>query len=120
MAVDPNIFRSAGWTPERARENLALIEKDPETRSAFLNKNHPAHRSVMEKRGWLHQVLAGEPAPPGSSPSPWPKENSAAKRIADIQKDPAFRNKMDPRHEAVVYAHGLAVAEQVAGEKGGS
>jgi hypothetical protein len=115
VAVDRNFYRSARWTADQARAELAKAEKDPEFKSVFLNKNHPLHQWLIEKRSWLHEVIAGEPAPEGSTPSPWPKSGpTPVRRITDIVSDPAWRNKMHPNHDDVVRAHSAAVAEQAA------
>jgi hypothetical protein len=115
VAVDRNIYRSARWTAEQARAELAKAEKDPEFKSVFLNKNHALHQSLIERRGWLHEVIAGEPAPAGSTPTSWPKSGpSPERRITDIAADPAWRNKMDPRHDDTVRAMSTAVAERTA------
>ncbi|MGH7124458.1 MAG: hypothetical protein ACREFI_08815 [Stellaceae bacterium] len=115
MPLDKNIYRSAKWTPEQARAELAKAQTDPEFKAVFMDKNHRLHASLIERKGWLHQVIAGEPAPAGATSSPWPKSGpSAERRMTDIAADPAWRDRMHPRHDDTVRAYSAAVAEQVA------
>jgi len=123
MSQDPNFYRSAGWSAERAREELAASRRKPGDMEIWRNKRHPLHKIYLERRKFLYQVIAGEPAPKGSTPSPWPKA-SFAERVHELQQDPAYRNRRDPGHAAAVQKmlklHEEKFPEAAAAPEGGS
>ncbi|HEY1720922.1 MAG TPA: hypothetical protein VGG27_06730 [Magnetospirillaceae bacterium] len=101
MTIDQNIFRGR-LTPDEAKAHLEWAQTQREFQEAYRNRSHLLHADYIQQVAWLHEVIAGIPAPADSTPASWPRNDTPQSRISRLRADAAYSDKHHPNHAHIM------------------
>lgn len=108
MAAADNAAGAGELTPEAATAEIEAMESSATVRDILLTRDHPQHRTMVDRRSELYRMKHSEPAPRPASTGPAAPvlaPDAARAAIAEMEADPeaikALLDRAHPRHRTI-------------------